>query len=126
VVGAPFLPLAILFYWVSNNLWTLGQQYLVYKRIDAEDTEKRDKAAQQRSALAPRPGQKPNRNGSEPEPVVEQDSSDVEEPPAKKPGAKPVNKPKPGAKPVNRSGGAGGRPGGGGNRTQARKGRKRR
>lgn len=130
VVGGPFLPLAILFYWVSNNLWTLGQQYVVYKKIDAEEAEKKDKAAQNRTALAPKPGQKPNRNGTsssavEPVEPVETDDVDADGTPEKKPGAKPVTKPKPGAKPVNRAGGSGGRPGGG-NRTQARKGKKRR
>lgn len=61
VVGAPFLPLAVLFYWVSNNLWTLGQQYLVYKRIDAEESAKREKTAEAARSLAPKPGQKPVR-----------------------------------------------------------------
>lgn len=61
VVGAPFLPLAVLFYWVSNNLWTLGQQYVVYKRIDAEEAEKEEKAVESAKSLAPRPGQKPVR-----------------------------------------------------------------
>jgi YidC/Oxa1 family membrane protein insertase len=148
VVGGPFLPLAILFYWVSNNLWTLGQQYVVYKRIDAEEAEKKEKATAQRNSLAPKPGQKPQRsgetngttNGDAPADEVGADSNgsiesgadgDASAAPAKKPGAKPVNKPKPGAKPVggkpaNRPAGQGGRPGGGGNRTQARKGKKRR
>lgn len=80
VVGAPFLPLAVLLYWVSNNLWTLGQQYVVYKKIDQEQTIKRETAAVSRQSLAPKPGQKPVR----PETVVEA------EPPAKRPGAKPV------------------------------------
>ncbi|MDN5914758.1 MAG: membrane protein insertase YidC [Pseudonocardia sp.] len=61
VVGAPFLPLAVLFYWVTNNLWTLGQQYVVYKRIDAEETQKRDRTAEAAKSLAPKPGQKPVR-----------------------------------------------------------------
>jgi YidC/Oxa1 family membrane protein insertase len=61
VVGAPFLPLAVLLYWVSNNLWTLGQQYVVYKKIDAEESEKKTQAVAERQARAPRPGQKPNR-----------------------------------------------------------------
>lgn len=82
VVGAPFLPLAILLYWVSNNLWTLGQQYVVYKRIDQEQTVKREAAEANRQSLAPKPGQKPVR----PEPV---DEIDV---PTKRPGAKPVNR----------------------------------
>ena len=92
VVGAPFLPLAILIYWVSNNLWTLGQQYVVYRRIDAEQAEKKEQAVVTRQALAPRPGQKPVR----PEQAeVKPDEADTPEtepagPPAKKPGAKPV------------------------------------
>jgi YidC/Oxa1 family membrane protein insertase len=83
VVGAPFLPLAVLLYWVSNNLWTLGQQYVVYKRIDAEETAKREQTTATQKARAPRPGQKP---------VRPETSSDT--PKAKRPGAKPVT-PKP-------------------------------
>ncbi|WP_226368046.1 membrane protein insertase YidC [Pseudonocardia sp. ICBG162] len=62
VVGAPFLPLAVLFYWVANNLWTLGQQYVVYRKIDAEETDKAEKATESAKARAPRPGQKPLRD----------------------------------------------------------------
>ena len=54
VVGAPFLPLAVLIYWVSNNLWTLGQQYVVYKKIDAEEAEKKDAGRRRRGRRAPR------------------------------------------------------------------------
>jgi YidC/Oxa1 family membrane protein insertase len=61
VVGAPFLPLAVLLYWVSNNLWTLGQQWVVYRRIDVEETEKRETATAAQKSLAPKPGQKPIR-----------------------------------------------------------------
>lgn len=32
-----FLPIAILLYWVSNNIWTYGQQHLVFRKIDHED-----------------------------------------------------------------------------------------
>jgi YidC/Oxa1 family membrane protein insertase len=81
VVGAPFLPLAVLLYWVANNLWTLGQQYVVYKKIDQEQTIKREAAAASRQSLAPKPGQKPVR----PDTTVEE-----AEAPAKLPGAKPV------------------------------------
>jgi YidC/Oxa1 family membrane protein insertase len=121
VVGAPFLPLAVLLYWVANNLWTLGQQYVVYKKIDREQTEKRETAVATRQSLAPKPGQKPVR----PEPVV------VDEPPAKTPGAKPVMR-KPAGNNGSRNGstngtaGAGVRSGGGGSRPPARKPRKRR
>jgi YidC/Oxa1 family membrane protein insertase len=61
VAGGPFFPLAILMYWLSNNLWTLAQQRVVYQRIEAEDAEKKVVAITQRQALAPRPGQKPVR-----------------------------------------------------------------
>lgn len=62
VAGGPFFPLAILLYWLSNNLWTLAQQRVVYQRIDAEDAEKKRAAIAQRQALGPRPGQKPTRS----------------------------------------------------------------
>jgi YidC/Oxa1 family membrane protein insertase len=61
VGGGPFFPLAILLYWLSNNLWTLAQQRVVYQRIEAEDAEKKEAAIAQRQALGPRPGQKPIR-----------------------------------------------------------------
>jgi YidC/Oxa1 family membrane protein insertase len=83
VVGAPFLPLAVLLYWVSNNLWTLGQQYVVYKKIDAEESEKKAQIVADRQARAPRPGQKPVK----PEPV----QPEVVQP-EKTPGAKPITR----------------------------------
>ena len=61
VAGGPFFPVAILLYWLSNNLWTLAQQRVVYQRIDAEEAQKKEAAIAQRQSLAPRPGQKPNR-----------------------------------------------------------------
>ena len=57
VVGAPFLPLAVLIYWVANNLWTLGQQYVVYKKIDAEESGEED--AGRRRAAGARPAPRP-------------------------------------------------------------------
>lgn len=62
VVGGPFFPLAILLYWLSNNAWTLGQQYVIYRKIDAEEAEKKEVAVAQRQSLGPRPGQKPDRS----------------------------------------------------------------
>ncbi len=52
-------PIAILLYWLSNNVWTLGQQYAVYKKIESEERVKKTAVAEQRQSLAPRPGQKP-------------------------------------------------------------------
>ncbi|MGW1682709.1 membrane protein insertase YidC [Saccharopolyspora sp. NPDC002376] len=37
IIGGPFLPLAILIYWLANNFWTLAQQRVVYSRIDREE-----------------------------------------------------------------------------------------
>jgi len=59
LVGGIFFPIAILIYWLANNAWTLAQQWVVYRRIDREETEKKEEAAAQRQSLAPRPGQKP-------------------------------------------------------------------
>ncbi|GAA3430403.1 membrane protein insertase YidC [Kutzneria kofuensis] len=54
-----FLQIGLLFYWLSNNAWTLGQQYFVYHRIDREEAEAKAKKVEQRNNLAPKPGQKP-------------------------------------------------------------------
>lgn len=59
LVGGFFFPVAILLYWLSNNAWTLGQQHVVYKKIDSEEEEKKATTATTRQALAPKPGQKP-------------------------------------------------------------------
>ncbi|MBI5734709.1 MAG: membrane protein insertase YidC [Mycolicibacterium neoaurum] len=61
VVGGPFLPLAIILYWVSNNVWTFGQQHYVFGKIEAEEELKKAEALERRSANAPAPGKKPNR-----------------------------------------------------------------
>jgi len=84
VVGAPFLPLAVLLYWVANNLWTLGQQYVVYRKIDAEEAAKKVQATEVSQSRAPRPGQKP----------VRPEKAAAVEPtaPAKTPGAKPITR----------------------------------
>ena len=79
VAGGPFFPVAILIYWLSNNLWTLAQQRWVYSRIDVEEAEKKETAIAQRQSLAPRPGQKPVRPkkdtaGSRPAGTADSDS----------------------------------------------------
>ncbi|MFD6856531.1 membrane protein insertase YidC [Rhodococcus sp. NPDC060090] len=61
MVGGPFLPIAILLYWVSNNVWTYGQQHLVFRRIDREEEEKRQAALARRNENAPKPGARPNK-----------------------------------------------------------------
>ena len=53
------LPVGLLIYWVSNNVWTLVQQHVVLKKLAAEDREKECQSQQLRSGLAPKPGQRP-------------------------------------------------------------------
>jgi YidC/Oxa1 family membrane protein insertase len=60
-VGGPFLPLAIILYWFSNNIWTFGQQHYVFGRIEKEEEEKKQEAIERRSANAPVPGVKPTK-----------------------------------------------------------------
>ena len=44
IIGGPFLPLAILLYWLANNCWTLVQQRVVYSRIDREESRSAESA----------------------------------------------------------------------------------
>ena len=62
VVGGPFLPLAIILYWFSNNIWTFAQQHYVFGMIEKEDEAKRQEVIQRRAANAPAPGAKPKRS----------------------------------------------------------------
>jgi YidC/Oxa1 family membrane protein insertase len=62
VVGGPFLPLAIIFYWFSNNIWTFGQQHVVFGMIEKEEEAKKREALERRAANAPAPGAKPKRS----------------------------------------------------------------
>ncbi|BDB63533.1 membrane protein insertase YidC [Rhodococcus sp. RDE2] len=59
LVGGPFLMIAILLYWVSNNIWTYGQQHLVFARIDREEAAKQREVAERRQATVPKPGARP-------------------------------------------------------------------
>jgi YidC/Oxa1 family membrane protein insertase len=62
VVGGIFLPLAIIFYWFSNNIWTFGQQHYVFGMMEKEDEAKKQEAIARRAANAPAPGAKPKRS----------------------------------------------------------------
>ena len=61
VVGGPFLPLAIIMYWLANNIWTFGQQHYVFGKIEKEEEQKKLEAIERRAANAPAPGAKPGR-----------------------------------------------------------------
>ncbi|MGN0100013.1 MAG: membrane protein insertase YidC [Dietzia sp.] len=58
VTGA-FWPMAILVYMVTNNLWTLGQQYFLYEKMAKEDDAAALVRREEQKALAPRVGVKP-------------------------------------------------------------------
>jgi YidC/Oxa1 family membrane protein insertase len=62
LVGGPFLPIAILIYWVSNNIWTYAQQHIVFRRIDQEEEAKKNEAIERRAANAPKPGARPSQS----------------------------------------------------------------
>ncbi len=62
LVGGIFLPIAILLYWVTQNIWTYFQQHIVFGRLDKEDEEKKRLAQERRAENAPKPGAKPVRN----------------------------------------------------------------
>jgi YidC/Oxa1 family membrane protein insertase len=53
----PF-PIAILLYWLTNNVWTMAQQHLVHRRLATEAVPALEQSMAQ-LATAPRPGQKP-------------------------------------------------------------------
>ena len=62
VVGGPFFPLAILFYWLANNSWTFGQLWVAHRMQDkralaAARWSKRPRTAAKFST--PLPGAKP-------------------------------------------------------------------
>ncbi len=69
VVGGPFLPLAIIFYWFSNNIWTFAQQHYVFGKLEKEEEAKKQEALERRAANAPAPGAKPKRASKSPRPA---------------------------------------------------------
>jgi YidC/Oxa1 family membrane protein insertase len=116
VFGA-FFPIGLLVYWLSNNAWTLGQQHLIYKKIDREEEEKKTAIVEKRTALGPKPGQKPTqpkKRPAPPKPPVTDDATktDATETPKGAPKTTPKQTPKAGTngtatpkKPVAKSGG---------------------
>ena len=108
VVGGPFLPIAIIIYWVSNNIWTFGQQHYVFGRIELEEEAKKEEALARRSANAPAPGAKPAKpkkglavNG-EAEDEVSADAGAELDDPEPDAATKPAATPRPGARPKKR------------------------
>lgn len=118
VVGGPFLPLAVIIYWLSNNIWTYGQQHYVFGMIEKEEEAKKAEVLERRSANAPAPGAKPNRarkadtaataaaanEDADADADTDATESDDQKNPAAEAGGQSVNlnKPKPGARPKKR------------------------
>lgn len=70
VVGGPFLPLAIILYWVANNIWTYAQQHYVFGKIEKEEEAKAEAEKERRSKKAPLSGARPKWPGNY-DPTVE-------------------------------------------------------
>ncbi|MGY1622421.1 membrane protein insertase YidC [Geodermatophilus sp. SYSU D00965] len=62
-----FFPIGVLLYWFTNNLWTLGQQFFILRKMPppgspaAKAKAEADKPAIDPKTLAPKPGAKPVR-----------------------------------------------------------------
>jgi YidC/Oxa1 family membrane protein insertase len=67
LVSGFFFPIGVLLYWMTNNLWTLGQQFYILKKLPppgspaAKAKADAEKPAIDPKTLAPRPGAKPVR-----------------------------------------------------------------
>jgi YidC/Oxa1 family membrane protein insertase len=67
-VSGFFFPIGVLLYWFTNNLWTLGQQFFILRKLPppgsdaAKAKAAADKPAVDPKTLAPKPGAKPVRN----------------------------------------------------------------
>jgi YidC/Oxa1 family membrane protein insertase len=82
IVGGPFFPIAILFYWLANNSWTFGQLWVAHKIQDrralatAKVVEEEKEAARYST---PKPGARPkgsNRPAVQPSKVVDADAGE--------------------------------------------------
>jgi YidC/Oxa1 family membrane protein insertase len=101
LVSGFFFPIGVLFYWFTNNLWSMGQQFYILKRMPHPDAKKDGVSLESAKALAPKPGQKPVRakrstaviEGS----LADEPAETVDEP-------APPTKPAPGAKPRKTTG----------------------
>jgi YidC/Oxa1 family membrane protein insertase len=67
VVGGPFFPLAILFYWLANNSWTFGQLWVAHRLQDKKALAKAQIVEEVKDAAkfsTPKPGAKPKTTAS--------------------------------------------------------------
>ena len=115
LVSGIFFPVAILLYWMSNNVWTYGQQHIVFGRIEQEEEEARQAKQERLKANAPKPGarpDKPKRGAASADldgdvvdgDVVDSDVVDDDLDTVAEDTSGPSNKPRPGQKPQSTAG----------------------
>ncbi|MBQ6643404.1 MAG: membrane protein insertase YidC [Saccharopolyspora sp.] len=104
------LPIAVVLYFMANNIWTLGQQHFISNKIDREqEREKEKELAAKKDAPRPKPGQKPsqtkNNDSGDGEATETAEQSENGQAPSSEDGATAVtgSKPAPGAKPAQQS-----------------------
>jgi YidC/Oxa1 family membrane protein insertase len=60
LISGWFMPMAVVLYFMANNIWTLAQQHFLTNKIDKEqEREKEAEIAAKKEAPRPKPGQKP-------------------------------------------------------------------
>jgi YidC/Oxa1 family membrane protein insertase len=78
-VSGFLFPIGVLLYWFTNNLWTMGQQFYILKKMPPPGAKKDTTPSETAKALAPKPGQKPVRPGRAvaPSPATPSTNGDV-------------------------------------------------
>jgi YidC/Oxa1 family membrane protein insertase len=118
-VSGFFFPIGVLLYWFTNNLWTLGQQFYILKKMPppgspaAKAKAAADKPAIDPKALAPSPAPSRSAQGRPPgRPASTADARDGSTPsPFRRPAADGRASAASTARPRRRAGTAPGRPG---------------
>jgi YidC/Oxa1 family membrane protein insertase len=82
-------PLGVLLYWLTTNLWSMGQQHFVIARMDANDASAA--ANKPPGPTGPAPGAKPARPGP-PAPGAAPDGAAPPPPPRPTPSTRPANR----------------------------------
>lgn len=62
IMGGPFFPIAILFYWLANNSWTFGQLYVAHRLQDKKKAQEGLVVEEAKTAAkfsTPKPGARP-------------------------------------------------------------------
>jgi YidC/Oxa1 family membrane protein insertase len=107
LVSGFFFPIGVLFYWFTNNLWSMGQQFYILKRMPHPNATKEGVSPEAAKALAPKPGQKPVRpTRRTPQPAIDaaaaEDATAAEDDVAAN-GASPNGKTPPGKTPPGKT-----------------------